>query len=316
MDRYDNCISLISAVAEALDSYKNKVVFVGGAVIGLLLTVKFHDVRPTDDVDIVVEVATYSEYNSLVAELRKLGFVHDMNGPMCRLAIHGVTVDVMPTNEAVFGFKNRWYSLVMQTASSYVLPNGMEIRLITAPLLICTKLEAFRDRGKNDFFASADIEDIIAVINGRAELIGESWGLSLDARRYLRDSFQELINNQDFLSALPGMLPHQIANREHVVLFRMQQLADIPLVESFFGSVMVNYAAEPLSMYVVSMEGTEKEFAWRIFNNRDDFLLCLSELGITDNSKKIRKEAYNRIYQMENKSLALFAKWGLLTPLS
>jgi hypothetical protein len=38
-------------------------------------------VRPTDNVDIVVETATYAKYNKMLEDLRKLGFAHDMDGP-------------------------------------------------------------------------------------------------------------------------------------------------------------------------------------------------------------------------------------------
>src|SRR5271170_4333635 len=183
MSRYDDCIALISVVAEALGPYRSEVVFVGGAIAGLLMTApKLVDVRPTDDVDVVIETATYAKYNKVLEDLRKLGFAHDMNGPLCRFIIHGVKLDIMPTEQAVLGFKNRWYPVVVQTAKPYVIPNGTEIRLVTAPAFICTKLEAFRDRGNGDFLASSDIEDIIAVVNGRQELIGESWGMPLEMR--------------------------------------------------------------------------------------------------------------------------------------
>jgi predicted nucleotidyltransferase len=250
--RYDDCIALISVVADALGPYRSEVVFVGGAIAGLLMTTpKLVDVRPTDDVDVVIETATYSKYNKVLEDLRKLGFAHDMSGPLCRFTIHGVKLDVMPTEEAVLGFKNRWYPMVVQTSKPYVLPNGTEIRLVTAPAFICTKLEAFRDRGHGDFLASPDMEDIIAVINGRRDLVGESWGMPPEMREYLHIAFQELANDEDFLSAIPGILPHAAANQENIVRFRIEQLAKIPTIATFSGQVMVDYATNPLSMTVI-----------------------------------------------------------------
>ena len=96
MNRFDDCIGLITVVAEALEQYRADVVFLGGSVAGLLMTRKLHDARPTDDVDVVVETASYGKCNDLLDNLRKLGFEHVIDGPECRLKIHGVLVDVMP----------------------------------------------------------------------------------------------------------------------------------------------------------------------------------------------------------------------------
>jgi hypothetical protein len=44
----------------------------------------------------------------------------------------------------------------------------LKIRLV-APIYFCaSKLEAFAGRGKNDFHASRNQEDLIAVVDGRA----------------------------------------------------------------------------------------------------------------------------------------------------
>lgn len=72
MTRLENHKALISGVADALGDMLDRVVFVGGAIAGLLLTDDLaSDVRPTGDVDFIVEVATYTEYNTLLADLRK-----------------------------------------------------------------------------------------------------------------------------------------------------------------------------------------------------------------------------------------------------
>jgi predicted nucleotidyltransferase len=316
LTRYDDCIDLISVVAEALGPYRSEVVFVGGAIAGLLMSApRLVDVRPTDDVDVVIETTTYSKYNKVLEDLRKLGFAHDMSGPLCRFTINGVKLDIMPTEEAVLGFKNRWYPMVVQTAKPYVLPNGTEIQLVTAPAFICTKLEAFRDRGRGDFLASPDIEDIVAVINGRHELIGESWGTPLEMREYLHTAFQELANNEDFLSAMPGILPHVAANRESIVRFRVEQLARIPTIASFSGQVMVNYATSPLSIDVISMEGTDQTLGSRDFRNATEFLSCLQELGIPADSTRIRSDAFNELKRLVQVPLEILAKWNLLNPL-
>jgi len=53
------------------------------------------------------------------------------------------------------------------------LPGGLTIHAISAPYFLGTKIEAFRGRGKGDYFASRDLEDMIAVVDGRASLLDE-----------------------------------------------------------------------------------------------------------------------------------------------
>lgn len=50
---------------------------------------------------------------------------------------------VMPTDERILGFSNRWCAEAVRTAAPVVLPSGVEIRVICAPEFLGTKLEAF-----------------------------------------------------------------------------------------------------------------------------------------------------------------------------
>ena len=75
------------------------------------------DVRPTDDVDVIVSITRYPDYANLQEKLRKLGFKHDMHGPNCRFTIDGLTVDVMPSEGEILGFTNSWYGYAMDSAT-------------------------------------------------------------------------------------------------------------------------------------------------------------------------------------------------------
>jgi hypothetical protein len=79
----------------------------------------------------------------------------------------------MPSEERVLGFANRWYPLAMTTATPLILPSGLQIRLIAAPVFLATKFEAFATRGRGDMLSSHDFEDIINVVEGRAEIEDE-----------------------------------------------------------------------------------------------------------------------------------------------
>jgi len=43
-----------------------------------------------------------------------------------------------------------------------------DIRVVTAPYFFATKIEAFKDRRRRDFWASHDLEDLIFLIDGRS----------------------------------------------------------------------------------------------------------------------------------------------------
>src|SRR5882762_1197605 len=107
--------------------------------------------------------------------LRELGFAEDTreDAPLCRWVHQGTILDVMPLNEEILGFSNRWYRAAMESAVRRRLLDDLEIRMVTAPYFAATKLEAFNGRGRGDFFGSRDLEDFIAVVDGRATLVAE-----------------------------------------------------------------------------------------------------------------------------------------------
>lgn len=156
-------LPLLESVVATLGPLCTRFVFVGGCVTGLLITeAATPPVRTTRDVDVIVEVVSLGEYHTLERQLEQAGLRHDrsQDAPVCRWLAGSALLDVMPTNRAVLGFGNRWYDEAVRTAVTHTLPSGTSIRLITAPVFIATKLEAFADRGGGDFLASHDLEDI------------------------------------------------------------------------------------------------------------------------------------------------------------
>jgi hypothetical protein len=127
--------------------------------------------------------------------------------------MQGVALDLMPSEPGILAFHNRWYPLAVKTASKVVLPNDKEIRLITAPVFIATKIEAFHGRGGADFLASHDLEDIITVIDGRPELLQEIEQADDELRGYIANEIRDLLENEGFLVALPGHLPGDAASQ-------------------------------------------------------------------------------------------------------
>ncbi len=117
----------------------------------------------------------------------------------------------------------------MDHAEERELEKGLKIRLV-APVYFCaSKLEAFAGRGKNDFHASRDLEDLIAVVDGRAELAGEIRGTAGDVRSYLAKEIKKLISSREFNDALPGHLRPDAASQERVgtIILRLEEIASL-----------------------------------------------------------------------------------------
>src|SRR5258708_1365535 len=150
----------LKTAAEALRPLLGELVFVGGCVTGLLITDEAAgDPRSTLDVDAIAEITSYVEYAEFGNRLRALGFREDTreDAPLCRSIHRRTTLDVMPLDEKILGFSNRWYKSAMKSSVMQKLSSNLEIRVVTAPLFIATKLEAFKGRGKGDFFGSHDL---------------------------------------------------------------------------------------------------------------------------------------------------------------
>ena len=162
------------ATAALLRPILGDLVFVGGAVTSLLVTDEGAGApRATLDVDAIAEITSYAEYATFGERLRALGFSEDTSegAPLCRWVHAGAILDVMPLDEKILGFSDRWYRAAMEAATAHQLSRGLEIRIVTAPYFLATKIEAFRGRGRGDFLASHDLEDLIFVIDGRAAML-------------------------------------------------------------------------------------------------------------------------------------------------
>ena len=219
---HDPNVQMLEAAACLLEPLLDDVVFVGGCVTGLLITdAAAADMRPTTDVDVIAEVYSYAEYGVLSDRLRELGLTEDdrEDAPTCRWRHGNLAIDVMPIDEAVLGFTNRWYQPATESAERIDL-SGLTLRCITPVYYIATKLEAFHGRGNGDYFGSHDLEDAIAVVDGRPELVDELLEAPQDVQGYLREEFTKLLGTRDFIDALPGFLRPDEANQARISVLR------------------------------------------------------------------------------------------------
>ena len=105
-------IRMLELAAEQLGNLLSEVVFVGGATVELWITDEAApEFRPTDDVDVIVEITTRRDYHRFERRVREVGFEHDQeSGVICRFREpeSGLLLDVMPTEASILGFENRW----------------------------------------------------------------------------------------------------------------------------------------------------------------------------------------------------------------
>jgi predicted nucleotidyltransferase len=231
MNPNDPNVLMLDVVAARLgEDLCRQLVFVGGAVAGLLISDPAQPaIRPTEDVDLLAQVLARSDYYALEQQLRLRGFAQDMRpqAPICRWLVDGVIVDVMPTIPEVLGFANRWYPLAMQTAWTAQLPSGQRVQVISAPAFIATKLEAFAGRGRGDYLFSHDIGDLISVIDGRETLIDELQASATELQTGIADAVGELLATRAFLDSLPGHLPGDAASQARLpdLLGKLKRIA-------------------------------------------------------------------------------------------
>lgn len=155
----------IRTVSRALGVLRDRTVFIGGAALSLYLDPEASEARPTEDVDLLVELLTYPEITRTEKELRDKGFSHVPDAPFkYRYEYDGIFVDLMPMDEQVLGFMNRWYHEAFANAQQYAIEEEERIWIFTPSYFLAAKLEAFDKRGKKDFFASRDLEDIVLLL--------------------------------------------------------------------------------------------------------------------------------------------------------
>jgi hypothetical protein len=204
-------ITMLVTVADGLQDLLDKVVFVGGAVVGLSATNSAApEMRPTDDVDCVIEVSSRIEYSRLEEELRGLGFRNDTTegAPLCRWIFMTVTVDVMPTNSDILGFTNKWYNDGFAQAINAQLPNGKTIKIFSSPYLLASKIEAYKIRGAGDMRTSTDFEDLVYVLDNRDEIVNEFARADHNIQDYLQREFLSFLADPSIDEGITSVLPY------------------------------------------------------------------------------------------------------------
>ena len=214
-------IGALRAVADRLDGVGLAYAFVGGSIVNLLLDdPNLVPARPTDDVDVILELVTSERYSNVEARLRSLGFDHDVRqgAPRCRWVLGNLTVDIMPTDGAFLGLNTTWFKEALATATELVFAHT-RLKLVSPVAFLATKYVAFSDRGGNDYYASHDLEDFVTVVDGRSNIVAEIYQAPPTLRGYVAYATRSLLAAPVFIEALTGYLqPDQASQLRLAVL--------------------------------------------------------------------------------------------------
>lgn len=204
-------INMLQTVANGLGDLKNDMVFVGGAVAELYASnPAASDIRPTLDVDCVIGLSTRLAFYRLEENLRAKGFANDTSegAPICRWIYKDIKVDVMPTDENILGFSNKWYVEGIENEIKKILPDGTEIFVFPPEYYVATKLEAHKSRGGNDLRQSHDFEDIIYILDNCPDLLNDIAIANASVKAYLQIEFKSLLQNKGLLEGIESALPY------------------------------------------------------------------------------------------------------------
>jgi hypothetical protein len=104
----------------------------------------------------------------------------------------------------------------------------LRIRVITAPYFIATKLDAFKGRGRGDYANSHDLEDMLAVVDGREAITGEITRAG-EVRFYIAKQFLILLETPAFVDSLPGYLLPDVSsqNRLPILLSKLKEISQL-----------------------------------------------------------------------------------------
>ncbi|HEY1082812.1 MAG TPA: hypothetical protein VGE29_11145 [Prosthecobacter sp.] len=203
-------------------------VFIGGGIVALLISdPAAPSPSSTKDLDLILEHRNDDRRMRMDIALREAGFTQDLfnEDPLFTWYHDETRIDFLPDQDSeMFGRTNRWFQYVMREAQRVVL-HGSPVWIASAPCFLATKFEAFRSRGRGDYLGSKDMEDIIAVVDGRMELFEDVGNASLDVRRFLAQCCQELCQDERFLDQIGNLVPE--SGREAEVLSRLQKLANV-----------------------------------------------------------------------------------------
>jgi hypothetical protein len=185
-------LSVVEKVAKALGEINDEVIYVGGAIIVLYATEDGADQpRPTIDIDITVQINTYSQMDEMRERLaNKKIFPATGETLIYRYTYEGVFIDFIPIKATPLGPTNKWFRLGFKRTYPVTI-GDTRIRILPVSLFLATKWEAYMNRG-DDPRMSHDFEDIIYVLDNNLNLVEDVSHADKEVRDFLKQMSIEI----------------------------------------------------------------------------------------------------------------------------
>jgi hypothetical protein len=216
-------------IAQALGYLKNDVVFVGGAMVSFYIDdTSAEDVRPTKDIDITMEIASFGELEKIRETLIQRGFYQTgEDNVICRFRYEDIKVDVMGTKAIGWAPANPWFEPGFKDLVRIKL-DEIEIKCLSLPYFLASKFTAFYDRGVKDPRTSHDFEDICYLLNYTTDLVEQIEIAEDTVRDYLIKSFSDILSDSVKQEAILGNLFYEDQERRYQkIIDKMMRLTTL-----------------------------------------------------------------------------------------
>lgn len=219
----DNLLLVARALAPIREQ---RFVFAGASILPLLIDDPgAPPLRSTTDVDAVVDVINYSRWEFLQGRLARCGIrvradVTVGKARHCLFHLGDLEVDIMPVRIPELGSPSRMLELGFDFAEPYELAENLPIFILSAPAMLAAKLEAFAERGPREYPVSDDLEDIVALLDGRPRLFGEILEAPAEMRLYIATGIRRLLDDGRLLDLISDQLRDRERERRVLDLMR------------------------------------------------------------------------------------------------
>lgn len=226
VDRQSIALAVVEEVALALGELNKEVIYVGGAVVGLYVTDEgAEEPRPTKDIDICVQIASYAQMDELRQKLAsKMIFPAPTESVIYRYQLGDILIDFIPFEETTLGPTNSWLKPGFPLA--YPVKVGKtEIKILPVSLFLATKWEAYKNRGGNDPRMSHDFEDLIYVLDNNSDLLEDIRSADKSVRKFLTEMSAEILENPFSEEIIEVHLdPLEASLRKAMIVEKLEQI--------------------------------------------------------------------------------------------
>jgi predicted nucleotidyltransferase len=190
-------MGVIKKVAAVLGELNDQVAYVGGATVSIYADdPTADDVRPTKDIDIMLNIVSFAELAALQENLGKKGIFPDPDADInCRFKYDDVIIDVMATKEVGWAPSDPWFEPGFNNLVTFEIDAGTTIRILSAPYFLAAKFSAFHDRGK-DPRTSKDFEDIVYVLDNSLSIVDSIRASPADVSQYLKSELHKFLDGE------------------------------------------------------------------------------------------------------------------------